>query len=427
MSQGFRVRTGMAMFGMALLASGAGFSLAESSVRPRIIRPPDDRKDYVATSAMLQGIGDAVCAFVTNDAITDNGDGTFTINADTLATNRSPLCAGEPFGDQPTAAFCTATLIAPNALVTAGHCLDDNGTRTDLSTFYCVFDYAVKQAGVNPSTFNADQLVRVSEVLGLVNEADTANDWAVVRLEREITGRTPVPVRSSGSVAVGQSLVAIGFGAGLPMKFSDNSTVQTIVDFGFEADMDIIEGNSGGPIIDAMTGTIEGVVSSDLAVDDFYQDGDCFRATVCPQDPICTDGFTLLASVMIPDFQAAIQSAVGDGGTGTTDNGNDNGNDNGTDNGNGNDNGTDNGNSNDNGTDNDNGTGTDDDADGDGVIDDDDFCPDTPAGAEVDVDGCDIEDVIDNTGGGPVGICGPIGMIPLVVMVLGLSLIRREN
>ncbi len=422
MLQGIHFRCRVATLGLAFLASGAGISLAGGGVRPRIIRPPDDRKDYFESSAMLQGIGDSVCAFVSNDAITDNGNGTFTISAPTLATDRSPLCAGEPFGDQPTAANCTATLVGSDILVTAGHCLDDNGVRTDLSTFYCVFDYAVRQEGVNPSMFTTDQVVRASEILGLVNVADTANDWAVVKLERAITGRTPVPVRSSGAVAVGEGLVAIGFGAGLPMKFSDNSTVQTIVDFGFEADMDIIEGNSGGPIINAMTGMIEGVVSSDLAVDDFYQDGNCFRATVCPQDPICTDGFTLLASVMIPDFQTAIQAALANSGTGTTDNGNDNGNNNGNDNGNnnGNTNDNDNGNVND----NDNGTSGGNDADGDGIVDDDDFCPGTPAGAAVDEDGCEIND-----GGGVTtgGFCGGFGMVPLVVMVLGLSLMRRRD
>jgi len=351
-------------FGLALLASGAGLSLAEGGLRPRIIRPPDDRKDYFASSTMLQGIGNAVCAFISTDMLTDNSDGTFRINADTLAVSRSPLCAGERFADQPTATNCTATLIAPDILVTAGHCLDDKGVRTSFDTFYFVFDYAVRQVGVNPSTFTRDQVYRGAEVLGLVNVENTADDWAVVKLDRVVTGRTPVAVRSSGSVVVGQSLVAIGFGAGLPMKFSDNATVQNIVENGFEADFDIIEGNSGGPIVDATTGRLEGVVSSDLAVDDFFKDGACFRATVCPQDPICTAGFTLLASVMIPDFQSAIQSALGTSGTG-------------------------------------NGAGT---GDGSGT---------------------------GNGAGGATGttrgICGAVGMIPLVFMVMGLTLMRRRD
>jgi V8-like Glu-specific endopeptidase len=366
----------------ALLGSFAMMATAEVDRTPRIIRPPDDRVDYFATSPMLQAIGDSVCAQIGTDMLTDHGDGTFTINAGTLATDFSPLCAGEPFADQPTAAHCTATLIAPDILITAGHCLDEDGVRTDLSTLYYVFDYAVKQAGVHPTMFTDDQVYRAVEILDLASVDPTANDWAVLRLDRAVEGRTPVAVRSSGSIAVGQAVVAIGFGAGLPMKFSGNATVQALVDFGFEADFDIIGGNSGGPIINANTGMIEGVLSADQGIDDFFQDGPCFRATVCPQDPDCDDSFTLLASVMIQEFQVAIQAAL----AGVN-----------------------------------NGGMVDGDADNDGVPDDEDLCPNTPSGAEVDEDGCAFDD--DFIGG---RICGSVGMIPLMFMTLGLALMRRR-
>lgn len=297
---------------MVLLASSAAVVLADADRRPRIIRPPDDRVDYYATTAMLRSIGDSVCAQIATEFLIDNGDGTFTIASGTLATDYSPLCDGEPFADQPTAAECTATLVGVDILITAGHCLDEGGGRTDLDSMYFVFDYVVTQEGVYPSTFTADQVYRVVEVLGMVNEEDTANDWAVVRLDRPVAGRTPVAVRSSASIGLGQSVVAIGFGAGLPMKFSDNATVGGIVDYGFEAGFDIIGGNSGGPIINADTGLIEGVLSADQGgVEDFLEDGGCFRSTACPEDPGCDDSLTLLSSVMIPDFQRTIRDAIG--------------------------------------------------------------------------------------------------------------------
>ncbi len=270
-----------AAIGMMTVLASSATTWAEGGMRPRIVRGPDDRADYYATSASLQTIGDSVCAFVTSDMLVDNGDGSFTINAQTLADDFNPLCDGEPFATQPTAAMCTGTLVAPDVVVTAGHCLENNGVRTPaFDEFYFVFDYAVRENGVMPSTFSADQVYRGSEVLGLKNVLEGPDDWAVVRLARAVTGRTIVTVRSSDSVTEGQSLVAIGFGAGLPMKFSDDATVQSFSNLGFEADLDIIEGNSGGPIVDAATGTLEGVVSSDLDADDYYQDGDCFRATV---------------------------------------------------------------------------------------------------------------------------------------------------
>lgn len=400
-----------------LAASNAALVFADVDRTPRIIRPPDDRADFFATTAALQAIGDSVAAQISADALTANGDGTFSINAGTLADQYDPLCAGERFADQPTAASCTATLVSADVLVTAGHCLDEGGVRTDLGTIYFVFDYAVKQDGVYPTTFSADQVYRASEIVGLANEDGTANDWAVVRLERAVTGRTPVGVRTQGAIDQGQSVVAIGFGAGLPMKFSDNATVQAIVEFGFEADFDIIGGNSGGPIINPDTGLIEAVLSADQAIDDYFQDGDCFRATVCPQDPQCDATNTLLASIMTAEFQAAIQSATGGGDDGGTDDG-------GTDDGGTDDGGTDDGGTDDDGTDD----GGDDgaiegDADGDGVEDEFDFCEDSTEGAEVDEDGCEfLED-----DGAPVGGCGAIGMIPMLFTMLGVSLMRRRR
>ena len=396
-------RNRLIALGLACFASFAALAHADVDRTPRIIRPPDDRADYFATTAMLQAIGDSVAAQMGTDALTENADGSFTIVDGTLADQYDPMCNGERFGDQPNAASCTATLVGPDVLITAGHCLDENGTRVDLNTIYFVFDYAVKQNGVYPSTFTADQVYRGIEILGLANVESTANDWAVVRLDRTVTGRTPVGVRSTGAIAPGQAIVAIGFGAGLPMKFSDNATVQVLVDFGFEADLDIIEGNSGGPIINAETGLIEAVLSADQAIDDYFQDGDCFRATVCPEDPDCDNGFTLLASVMTLEFQDTIRTAIGGGG--------------------GNGDPADPNDPNNNG-------GTEGDEDLDGVPDEEDFCPDTPEGTEVDLDGCGPDDLLDEGddggSGAPTG-CGVFGLIPIIFLTLSLMLMRRRN
>lgn len=425
MVEGFNRRTWMMFMVAALPAIGSAAALANVNREPRIIRPPDDRADYHATTAALKAIGDSVAAQIDRNSLTENGDGTFTLNASTLGEDNNPLCAGERFGDQPTAASCTATLVAPDILITAGHCLDEDGTRVDLNTIYFVFDYAVKQEGVNPATFTADQVYTASEVIALANVANTADDWAVVRLSRAATGRAAVGVRSSGEIATGDSVVAIGFGAGLPMKFSDNATVQTLVEFGFEADFDIIGGNSGGPIVNPATGLVEGVLSADQGIDDFLEDGDCFRATVCPQDPGCDASFTLLASVMNAPFQTAIQNAIGGSGGGDDDNGNDDGDDNGSDD-DGDDNGGDDDGSDDDGDDDGDDDSSDDDEDGDGVFDDDDVCLGTDSGAEVDDDGCGPDDILE-LGDDGQSICGAIGLIPPIFMFLGLTQLRRRE
>lgn len=281
---------------------------------PAIIRPPDDRRDYYQVSPELQAIGNSICALIRRASMTDNGNGTFTLNAQTLEQQRGPLCPNEPFANQPAVADCSVTLIAPDIVITAGHCFQatDTGPVLPFETWYFVFDYIMRDANTNPVTFNADQVYSGVEMLGRMNVANTANDWAVVRLDRAVTGRTPVNIRTNGTIAVGQQVITIGFGAGLPMKFSSNATVQNLINFGFEANLDIIEGNSGGAVINVGTNTIEGVVSGDLDVNDFFQDGNCMRATQCPNDPICQPGFSAICAITVQDFLNTAQRAIND-------------------------------------------------------------------------------------------------------------------
>lgn len=431
---------------MTLISVGVGTVLAwtltplyaGSPTQVRIIRPPDDRMDYGDVSSELQAVGDAVCAFVMNEDLVDNGDGTFQLAEGTLSLADNfdlPLCDGEPFGNQPTAAFCTASLIAPDVVVTAGHCFvnDDNEFSLEFDSFYFVFDYRVDADGNMPSTFTVDQVYRGAETVDRFFDPDSeANDWAIVRLERATIGRTPLTVRSSGEPAVGQDIMTIGFGMGLPMKFSGNATIQELNVDGFTANLDIIGGNSGGPVIDAATRTLEGVISGDAAIEDYQDDGACVFATRCPEDPGCLDDdgaeiFTLVGGVTLPDFQRTIHSVVQ--------------------------------------TDSDDhcpddptktepgvcGCGEPDvDADADGVMDCDDECPDSEAAAVVDVYGCseeddifvddddqpldDDQDIEDIDGSAnvdvappPAGPCGAMGMIMLPLMILSLAGMKRSR
>lgn len=278
---------------------------------PTIIRLPDDRMDYFQVSAELQAVGNSICAMIPRTIMTANADGTFTLNAPLLSQERAPWCPGEPFGNQPAAADCSVTLVGPNIVATAGHCFENNAMVVQpLNTWYFVFDYIMRDATTIPTTFTADQVYTGAEILGRVNVANTANDWAVVRLDRVVTGRTPVGFRRDGMAAAGLQVVTIGFGAGLPMKFSGNSTIQSLIQFGFEADLDIIEGNSGGAVIDLNSRTIEGVISNDLAVSDFFMDGNCNRATRCPGDAICQVGFSQVCAVTVAEFQNALRAAL---------------------------------------------------------------------------------------------------------------------
>ncbi len=71
------------------------------------------------------------------------------------------------------------------------------------------------------------------------------------------------------------------------------------------------------------------------------------------------------------------------------------------------------------------------DTDGDGVPDDIDLCLDSPADIDVDADGCPI--VSDEPAGAGVGrgsvcgACGPVGLIPWIMAVMGMGLMRTRR
>ena len=78
--------------------------IAENS---KVIYGPDDRLDeYQVTDTNILGVGDSTCVHVLSSDIIDNGDGTFTLDSRTFndfinAQYGEPLCADEPFRDQP--------------------------------------------------------------------------------------------------------------------------------------------------------------------------------------------------------------------------------------------------------------------------------------------------------------------------------------
>ena len=90
----------------------------------RVIYGTDDRQDIfeLGDPALLTDAASAV-ALVHDSDITDNGDGTSTLNGPTLG-NRRNLCVSEPFREQPSVAFCTGFLVDPSLVATAAHCVE---------------------------------------------------------------------------------------------------------------------------------------------------------------------------------------------------------------------------------------------------------------------------------------------------------------
>lgn len=161
------------------------------------------------------------------------------------------LCEGEPFSLQPSAAFCSGTLVGRDLVLTAGHCAHALAVRD----FAVVFGYYEVEA--NHLALGAGAIVDVLEVVSerLDRAGDVPRlDYAWLRLSHAPSPeRRTVPIATVGTVAQGDSLIAVSSAAGSPLKADFGARVSDARgetrDY-FVMDTDTSVGSSGGAAFD---------------------------------------------------------------------------------------------------------------------------------------------------------------------------------
>lgn len=192
----------------------------------------------------------------------------------------SNLCEDEPYRDQPVAAWCTAFLVGPGLVATAGHCLRN---ESECSEVAFVFGYHMLDENTPRLRIPREDVYFCSGIVDRLDEGDV--DWALLRLDREVPDRVPMTLRREGELREGQELFVPGHPRGLPLKVAGGAQVRSTAPVGsFVANLDTYSGNSGSPVINLDTLEVEGILVS--GEDDFIyrEEPDCFVSNRCPDD-----------------------------------------------------------------------------------------------------------------------------------------------
>jgi V8-like Glu-specific endopeptidase len=193
----------------------------------------------------------------------------------TLQTGMN-VCASEPFSQQNALGNCSGFLVAPDLLVTAGHCVP---SQSQCDNALWVFDYRNEKIG--NLSIDKSNVYKCVKIVNQELNSTTKADYALIQLDRKVTDRKPLKFRTSGKVSTGTDLVVIGHPSGLPTKISAGASVRkNTQDQYFVSDLDTYGGNSGSAVFDAKTGQIEGILVRG-AKDYVRSPKGCYVSNVC--------------------------------------------------------------------------------------------------------------------------------------------------
>ena len=198
-------------------------------------------------------MGSAVSLFRLNSGLIPDGE-YYRVAGRVLGDEAGGRCPGERFSHQRTGAFCSGTLIAPDLVLTAGHCMTSSlqgPGRCSMTKF--VFGFSLASEDAFPYLIPAGEVYSCADIALYAKQG--LLDYAVVRLDRPVTGHRPAAMEF-GRGTPPNAIFSVGGPYGLPLKVLSGARVRAAdPDRGLIlTDLDSSGGNSGGGVFNAATG-----------------------------------------------------------------------------------------------------------------------------------------------------------------------------
>lgn len=240
-----------------------------SSAKLSIIYGEDNRIDVNKLKDLrIAKMSKSIAARVPHSSIRDIDGENFSIFNMIISDEWGPnVCSDQKFADQPSMSDCTGFLVGKDLMVTAGHCVMQegreitNGTTPECSENSWVFDYSYDKNGKLPYKLNS---VPKSKVYGCkkIIKAITKNgfDYALIRLDRATKKRAALKINLKSSAMKNDKIFVMGHPSGLPLKHAGGAKVFSVHRSYFSTNLDTFGGNSGSPVFNADTFEVEGIL-----------------------------------------------------------------------------------------------------------------------------------------------------------------------
>lgn len=228
------------------------FSTSALAADPVIYGEDNRIETYQSRSPLHQELAAATAAQVPLDQIRIFGRNA-ALEGPSIAEGEN-VCSEVKFSHQSSVSKCSGVLVAPDLIVTAGHCVM---SPSECRNYAWVFNYKVRNTRQKDVVVRERDVYRCKEILHF--QMTRHWDFGIVRLEREVSNARPVKVATE-KPKVGTAVMTIGNPTGLPQKIADGAVVKSVSEWEFKANLDTFNYGSGSPVFNQKTGEFVGVL-----------------------------------------------------------------------------------------------------------------------------------------------------------------------